>query len=432
MTRVPPQSKEAEQSVLGAMMLDNTCIPEILQIIKTDDFYQIDHRNYFALMVAMYKNHEVIDFVTLRAKYPGGIGMGNIQELIGMAEAVPSAANNAYYARIVADKSRLRQVIQVTAEIQQAAYCHFEGDVNEFVDQAASKVNKIAQGNMSETARSLSEIIPEVVESFLSPQDNSFGLPTGFTELDKKIGGLKGGELIVVAGRPSMGKSAFVCNLIEHTGATLRIPSIWFSIEMDKRQVVERIVTGAGGMTAQHLGSKMATDHDIEQFQKTISEIYEWSPIIIDDNPRAVPLTIQARVRALQKLGVGLIVIDYLQLIHVPGHENKRLEIGYITREMKRMARELNVPVILVSQLSREAERRVDHRPYLSDLRESGDIEQDADIVILLFRPDYYERDSLKHTNIAEVHVAKNRSGPTGLFELVWNGEMMKFKNRGY
>jgi len=429
--RVPPQSLEAEMCTLGSMILDVDCIGELVRIVKAENFYRHDHRLIFEALLALYEVKQAVDLVLLKdeLKRRGQLDeVGKVDYLVRLAESVPSSANAAYYARIVRDQAMLRSLISVSTEICSQAY-EAQGEVAEIIDEAEQKVFEITQQKISGQAVPIKEIMSQTFELIDQRRGSHvYGLATGFRELDELTGGLQNSEMIVVAARPSMGKTALGLNIAEYVGADSNRAVAVFSLEMAAQQLAERMLCGRAQIDSQKLRKSVLSDQEIQTMHDAAGELSE-AKIYVDDSPGLTPLELRAKARRLKlQYDIELIVIDYLQLMHSPGSESRQMEVTTISRHLKAVARELNIPVVVMSQLNRSPEGREGHRPRMSDLRESGSIEQDADVVILLHREDYYHTEpDYEKNNEAEVIVAKQRNGPTGGIQLIWSPHWTRF-----
>jgi replicative DNA helicase len=434
--KMPPQSIEAEQALLGAMLIEKEAINRALEILDEDDFYKEAHRKIFSAIVRLYERNREVDTITVSEDLRGRGDMevvggpGYLQELIN---SVLTAANAHHYAKIVKDKAIVRNLINAATQVVAQSY-EASGDVDELLDKAESVIFGATQHKASKSFSPMRDIIVdslERVEVLYQTKGAIAGIPTGFYDLDKITSGLQKSDLIVVAARPSMGKTALVLDIAQHMGIEQRLPVAIFSLEMTKEQVGLRMLCSQARINQHKLKTGQLAEEDWGKLTSAARRLSE-SPIFIDDTPNLSVLEIRAKTRRLaSKQGsLGLVVIDYLQLIRGRTKiENRQQEISEISRSLKALARELEVPVISVSQLSRAVEARTDKRPMLSDLRESGAIEQDADLVLLLMRPGYYNSKSLELKGIAEVTIAKQRNGPTGTIPLTFIEEYAKFEN---
>ena len=432
--RVPPQSLEAEMCTLGSMVLDVNCIGEIIPILRAENFYRHDHRLVYDVLLKLYDEKKTVDLVLLRdeLKRRGQLEqVGGVDYLVSLADSVPSAANAVFYAKIVRDKAMIRDLITATSEICNRAY-EDRGEAAEMLDEAEQKIFEVTQQKIVGHAVQLRDIMTKTFE-MIDQRSGSLvtGMPTGFFELDELTGGLQRGEMIVVAARPSMGKTALGLNIAEHVGADNGQAAAIFSMEMSAQALAERMLCGRGHIDSHQLRQGMLSQEDYSTLSNVTAGELSEAPIFVDDSPGLTPLELRAKARRLKlQHDIELVVVDYLQLMYTPGSESRQQEVSTISRHMKALARELNIPVVVMSQLNRSSEGREGHRPRMSDLRESGAIEQDADVVMLLHREDYYhsEKDYEK-THLAEVIIAKQRNGPTGTIELSWHPQWTRFDN---
>ena len=417
---------------LGSMVLDRDCIGEIVLILQTEQFYRQEHRLIFDALIGLYDQRKPVDIVLLRdeLKSRGQLEqVGGVDYLVSLVESVPSAVNAEYYAKIVRDKALLRNLISAAGEISLIAY-EDRGDVAETLDDAEHKIFEVTEMRVSGRAVSMRDVMARVFEVIQDREAGITGLATGFLELDELTSGLQDNEMIVVAARPSMGKTALGLNIAEHVGADNKIPVALFSLEMAAQQLAERMLCGRSHVDSQNLRKGFLSEQDYTKLQNTANELSD-APIFVDDSPGLTPLEMRAKARRLKmQYDIRLIVIDYLQLMHCPGTESRQQEVTTISRYLKALARELCLPVLVMSQLNRSPEGREGHRPRMSDLRESGAIEQDADVVMLLHREDYYHNEpDWEKTNSAELIIAKQRNGPTGNVNLLWQPHWTRFEN---
>ncbi|MEQ6290479.1 replicative DNA helicase [Vogesella sp. GCM10023246] len=439
--RTPPHSIEAEQSVLGGLLLDNSSWEKIADLLTEGDFYRHDHRLIFkhiARMVDMARPADVVTVSESLDKSNELASIGGIAYLASLAQNTPSAANIRRYGEIVRERSIMRALALVGTEIAEAAYNPQGRDAAQLLDDAEGKVFQIAES----TAKSkqgfleMPALLKEVVEriDMLYSRENPdevTGIPTGFTDLDAKTSGLQPGDLIIVAGRPSMGKTAFSMNIAEHVAVEYKAPVAVFSMEMGGAQLVMRMLGSVGRLDQHVLRTGKLGDEDWQKLTYAIGKLSE-APMYIDETPGLTALELRARARRLARQHggkLGLIVIDYLQLMSGSGRgDNRTAELGEISRGLKGLAKELQVPVIALSQLSRAVEQRTDKRPMMSDLRESGAIEQDADLIIFMYRDEYYNPDT-PDKGVAEAIIGKHRNGPVGRVRLAFIGHYAKFDN---
>lgn len=432
--RVQPNDTIAEQAVLGSMLVDKDAVISAVEILKSDDFYREDNKEIYAAMFELYSLGKHIDMITLKDQLTlrGTIDkVGGTEYIAMLIDNVPTTSNIESYVKIVEEKSIIRQLIKAANNILKLGYAQTE-EVDALVEKAEKDIFDIMQNRNSKGYASIKEILVSTfdqIEEMFQNKNKVSGLETGFVDLDSKISGLNKSDLLIVAARPAMGKSAFVLNIATFVAKSLKVPTMIFSLEMSKEQMVNRILCSESEVDSMKVKN---ADLNSEEWLKLgeasgrLSEI----PLYIDDTPGLSSAELRAKCRkAKLEKNIGLVIIDYLQLMESKNKSSSRQqEISEISRSLKILAKELSVPVIALSQLSRATESRVDHRPMLSDLRESGAIEQDADIVMFLHREDYYNADTEKK-NVAEVIIAKNRSGSTGTVELAWLGNYTKFAN---
>jgi len=434
MGRVLPQNIEAEQAVLGAILLDSDSLITAMERIGPDDFYRPAHQHIFEAMIELAEEDEPVDLVTLTARLQNKQQLeeiGGVAYLSELANAVPTAANIDYYGQIVEEKSLLRRLIRTASQIVSDGYASAD-DVGMMLNDAEARILEISQRRASNGFISIRDVLMEVferVEFLYSHKGGSTGIPSGFNDLDKMTSGFQRSDLIIVAARPSVGKTAFALNIAQNVGVRAKETVAIFSLEMGAAQLVQRMICAEANVDATRLRSGFLEGDDWEKLTMAIGSLSE-ADIYIDDSPSVTVADIRAKCRRLkQEKGLGMILIDYLQLIQGRGKgDNRQQEVSEISRTLKQIARELNVPVIALSQLSRGVEQRQDKRPMMSDLRESGSIEQDADIVAFLYRDDYYDKESEKK-NIIEIIIAKQRNGPVGTVELAFLKNFNKFVN---
>lgn len=432
--RVPPQNIEAEQSVIGSMLLDKDVIPGILEILKSEDFYRDGHREIFEAITDLFDRGEAIDLITVsdELKQRGSLdAVGGLEYLTDMATGVPTTANARHYAKIVEEKSLLRKLIKASSEILSMGYEASE-EVSIVLDKAEKSIFDILQKRNVQGFTSIKDALIDTynrLEELYNNKTFITGVPSGFTDLDHKTAGFQNSDLILVAARPAMGKTAFALNIALYAAVNKKIPVAIFSLEMSKEQLVSRMLCSEAMVDSQKIRTGRLDDEDWKKLARATGPLSE-APIYIDDTPGTSVMEIRAKCRRLKlEKGLGLAVIDYLQLMQGRGKaENRQQEISEISRSLKILAKEINIPVIALSQLSRAPEQRTDHRPIMSDLRESGAIEQDADLIMFLYRDDYYNENTEKK-NVVEVILAKHRNGSTGTVELRWFGEYTKFVN---
>ena len=426
--KVPPHDVEAEQAVIGSMLTDNEAVTSSIEVLKESDFYREDNKIIFSAMLNLYNRSEPIDLITVKSELEamGKIDqVGGIEYLAELPEKVPTTANASKYINIVHEKSILRNLIKTANEIIELGYDPTE-NVEDIMDGAEKKIFNLIQDRDQKGYTHIKDILVESftkLEELYNRKQNITGLPTGFVDLDNRTAGLHGSEFILIAARPAMGKSAFVLNIATNVALRANVPVAIFSLEMSKDQMVNRILCSEAMVDSNKLRTGKLEEDDWAKLAGTIGPLSD-AGIYIDDTPGISIMEIRARCRKMKlEKNIGLVIIDYLQLVQASNKRNgsREQDIAEISRSLKILAKELNIPVIALSQLSRAVEQRPDHRPMLSDLRESGSIEQDADIVMFLYRDDYYHEDSDKK-NIAEVIIAKQRSGSTGTVDLGWLG----------
>ncbi|HEY1212675.1 MAG TPA: replicative DNA helicase [Bryobacteraceae bacterium] len=432
--RVPPQNIEAEQAVLGAILLQGEALITAMERVTSDDFYRGAHQRIFEAIVELAEEQEPVDLITLTARLSDKQQLeeiGGVTYLSQLANAVPTAANVDYYAAIVEEKSMLRRLIRTATQIVSDGYANSE-DVGAMLSEAEARILEISQRRTSSGFVSIRDVLMEVferVEHLYSHKGGSTGIPSGFVDLDKMTSGFQRSDLIILAARPSVGKTAFALNVAQNVGVRAKETVAIFSLEMGAAQLVTRMICAEANVDANRMRTGFLEGDDWEKLTMAIGALSE-ANIYIDDTPSITVADIRAKCRRLQQeKGLGMILIDYLQLIAGRGKgDNRQQEVSEISRTLKQIARELNVPVIALSQLSRGVEQRQDKRPMMSDLRESGSIEQDADIVAFLYRDDYYDKESEKK-NIIEIIIAKQRNGPVGTVELAFLKQFNKFVN---
>jgi len=429
--RLPPHSIEAEQCLLASMMLDKDIVGQCVQIVNRDSFYQADNQIIFEAIVKLYEQNRPVDAILVREeliKRQLWEEIGGKEYLATILNSVPSAAHGAHYAGIVREKALLRQLIAASNDILRDAYApHEQSDI--VLDKAEKRIFEIAEQKVGGQMIPLETVLHEVFE--MIENRGQRGLETGFMELDDMLNGLQKGEMIIVAARPSMGKTALAMNMVEALAADQMLPTAIFSLEMSKQQLAQRMLCSRGSIDSHKLRKGMLQAHEYQKLASVVGELAK-APIWVDDSPGMTILDLRAKARRLKlQHDVKCIMIDYMQLMDNPGPESRQQQISEISRGVKSVARELNIPVICLSQLNRATEGRDGHRPRMSDLRESGSIEQDADVVMLLHREDYYRMSEPDFVpdNIAELIVAKQRNGPTGTVKLTFDNKSTRFRN---
>jgi replicative DNA helicase len=429
--KLPPHSIEAEMCLLGSMMLDKEIVGQAVQIVDRDAFYQADHQIIFDTLLKLYEQNKNIDAIIVREELvKRGLyeEIGGRDYLAAILNKVPSAAHGAHYAGVVREKALLRQLIAASNDILRDAYAPHE-QAEHVLDKAEKRIFEIAEKKVSGAMVPMEDVLHEVFE--MIENRGQRGIETGFFELDDMMNGLQNGEMVIVAARPSMGKTAIAMNMIEHIAADSRLPCAIFSLEMSKQQLAQRMLCSRGEIDAHKLRKGLLQAHEYAHLANVVGELAK-APIWVDDSPGLTPLDLRAKARRLKlQHDVKCIMIDYMQLMDNPGVESRQQQISEISRGVKAVARELSIPVICLSQLNRASEGRDGHRPRMSDLRESGSIEQDADVIMLLHREDYYRMSEpdFQPDNIAEVIIAKQRNGPTGTVKLTFLNKATRFAN---
>ena len=436
MKRVLPHSIEAEQSVIGSMLMDKEAIVSASEIVTPADFYQNQYGVMFEAMVELFNEGKPVDLITLQDRLkekdvpPEVSSLDVVRDII---TTVPTSANVKSYANIVREKAVLRRLIKVTEEIANTCYVGKEPLEQIMADTEKSVFNLLQSRSSGDFVpiRQVALNVLEKIEIASKTQGTVTGIPTGFIDLDYKTSGMQPSDFVLIAARPSMGKTAFVLNLVDHVAVKKGLPCMVFSLEMSKEQLVNRMLAMESNVDSQKLRTGSLTDSDWDAVVEGIGVIGN-SKLIIDDTPGISITELRSKCRKMKlEYGLSMVIIDYLQLMSGSGSrnsDNRQQEISEISRSLKALAREMSAPVIALSQLSRACETRTDHRPMLSDLRESGAIEQDADVVMFLYRDDYYNKDT-DMPNIAEVIIAKQRNGPIGTVNLLWQPEFTKFVN---
>ena len=434
--KIPPHDVEAEQAILGCMLTDKDSVISAMEVLKEDDFYREDNKAIYSAMLTLYGKAEPIDIITVKAELVENgkfDQVGGLEYLAVLPEKVPTTTNIDKYIKIVEEKSLLRNLIRTANDMIAAGYNQTE-DVEDIMNVAEKKIFDILQNKNSKGYASIKDVLVGTfaeLERLYNQKGYITGVETGFNDLDMKTSGFHKSDLIIIAARPAMGKSAFAINIATHAAVSNNVPVVIFNLEMSKEQVANRILCSEAMVDSNKIRTGKIDDNEWIKLANASGRLAD-APIYIDDTPGISVTEIRAKCRKLKlEKDIGLVVIDYLQLVQGSGKRligSREQEISEISRSLKILAKELDIPVIALSQLSRGAEKRDDKRPMLSDLRESGAIEQDADIVMFLYRDDYYNQDSEKK-NIAEVILAKHRGGSTGTVELGWMGNYTKFVN---
>jgi replicative DNA helicase len=434
--RLPPHSVEAEQAVLGGLLLDNTAWDRVSGLIADSDFYRRDHRLIYRGIAELVERSEPADAVTLadHLQQTGQLqDVGGLAYLGSLARDTPTAANIGAYADIVRERAVLRRLIEVGGEIASSAYDTQGRTAEQLVESAEQRVFEMAErGQRRAGIVALKSILPATIDridALYHKEGDLSGVATGFKELDRMTDGLQNGDLIIVAGRPSMGKTTFAVNIAEFAAIKQNIRTVVYSMEMSAEALAMRLISSIGRVDHSQLRAGRFPDEDWSRITAAVNQLTN-APIYIDETPALTPGELRSRSRRLKREhGLGLIVIDYLQLMQVPGtKENRATEISEISRSVKALAKELKVPIIALSQLNRSVEQRTEKRPVMSDLRESGALEQDADVIAFIYREEVYDKDTARR-GIADIIIAKQRNGPTGDFMLTFRGEHTRFEN---
>ena len=434
--RTPPQDVEAEQSVLGGMLLSKDAIADVVEEVRSTDFYRPAHAQVFDAIVDLYGRGEPADAITVGAELTkiGALGrIGGVSYLHTLISSVPTAANAGYYAKIVSERATLRRLVEAGTRVVQMGYGAAKdsgGDVNDIVDRAQQAVYDVTERRTAEDYTVLEHLMQptlDEIDAISSRSGGLAGVPTGFRDLDELTNGLHGGQMIVVAARPAIGKSTLGLDLARSCSIKGKMASVIFSLEMSKSEIVMRLISAEARVPLNHMRSGGMTDDDWSRVSRRMGEVAE-APLFIDDSPNMTMMEIRAKARRLkQRHDLKLIIVDYLQLMSSPKKtENRQQEVSELSRSLKLLAKELDVPLVAISQLNRGAESRTDKRPQMSDLRESGAIEQDADMVILLHREDAYEKESPR-AGEADFLVVKHRNGPTRDITVAFQGHYSRF-----
>ncbi|OGQ22667.1 MAG: replicative DNA helicase [Deltaproteobacteria bacterium RIFCSPLOWO2_02_FULL_44_10] len=432
--KIPPQNIEAEQAVLGAMLLDNESIHRAIELVQPLDFYRETHRHIYEAILSLYQRNEPADLVTLTSELKNKKlleSIGGATFIATLVDAVPTAANIVPYCRIIHEKAIVRRLIEGATKIVSQGYDH-HGDTDEFLDRAEQMIFDVAERRAKQGFSPVKEIVKDsfkAIEQLYEKRELITGLPTGFKELDRLTAGFQRSDLIIIAGRPSMGKTAFALNIVESAAIDTHKICAVFSLEMSKEQLVQRMLCSRALVDASKLRGGFLAESDWPKLTRAAGLLSEAS-IFIDDTPALTVLEVRAKARRLQREhGIDMIIVDYLQLMRGVGRvESREREISEISRSLKALAKEVNVPVIALSQLNRGVESRQDKRPQLSDLRESGSIEQDADVVAFIYRDEMYNPDS-PDAGKAEIIIGKQRNGPTGRVMLAFRSHLTRFDN---
>ena len=432
--KVPPQNIEAEMAVLGSLLIDEAAVSAAIEFLDVDSFYKDIHRRIFEAILDLYNANKAIDLITLTDELKRKSMLeeiGGVSFLTALANSVPTAANINHYISIVKEKSTLRALITNSTRIVSSCY-EGEGNIDEIVDNAEKLIFEVRDRRPRANFFHLKEIIKDSIEKIdmlYQKKSHVTGIPTGFIDFDLKTAGLQPSDFIVIAGRPSMGKSALAISIAEYASVAEKVPLVIFSLEMSKEQLVQRMLCAHARVDAHKVRTGYLAPSDWPRLTAAAGKLSE-APIFIDDTPAISVMELRAKARRFKaQQDIQLIILDYMQLMRGSGNpDSRQQEISDISRALKELARELRVPVVAISQLSRAVESRADHRPQLSDLRESGAIEQDADVVVLILREDYYNPTS-DNQGMAEIIIAKQRNGPVGSLRLAFIKEYTRFEN---
>ena len=435
--KIPPQNLEAEQSVLGSVLLEPEALSRVLEVMAGDDFYREAHRKIFSSMLDLFRKGTPVDLITLTEilQNKGQLDeIGGASYLTSLTDAIPSAIHVDVYARIIREKSILRRLINRATEIASKGYS-FTGDAEDLLDEAEKIIFEISEDKINPLVYPLSLVIKESMpdhRKFIDRKEMVTGVPSGFTQLDKLTSGFQNSDLVIIAGRPSMGKTAFALNIARNAAVDYEVPVVVFSLEMSRQQLAIRMICSEAKVDSNKVRTGFFGDREWPKLTAAAGHLSD-APIFIDDSPTMTVLQMRAKARRLKaEQGLGLVVIDYLQLMKGrEGSERREQEISEISRSLKALAKELNIPVIALSQLNRRPEGRDDKKPVLADLRESGAIEQDADVICFIFREEMYDENS-KHKGIAEILLRKHRNGPTGSVPLKFFNEQTRFEDLAF
>jgi replicative DNA helicase len=433
LTRIPPHSEEAEKSLLGAVILDGDALSEVMTLVRAEDFYVTAHAKIYQACENLYTKGTRIDHTLILEELRG---LGDLEKIGGeaylahLAALVPSSAGAEDYARVVSDKSVLRSLIGTCTQIQSSAY---GGGVpgDELLDWAEGQVFALSRGAADQETVGIRSILNEAFEeinALMAGSGTGTGIPTGYFEIDEKTSGFGRGDLVIVAGRPSMGKTTFANCMVDHIAVVEKLPVLYFSIEVSRQHLVRNMLCSRARVELQRVRRGALDKEEVEKLTRAAGELME-APVFVDDTAGANVLQMRAKARRIkQKHGLGLVVVDYLQLMETGRAENRQQEIAQISRQLKAMARELDLPVVALSQLNRSVDSREDRRPRMSDLRESGALEQDADLIMFMYR-EYQYKPTEENRHQAEVIIAKQRNGPTGIVPLNFFGHFLRFEN---
>ena len=434
--KVPPQNIEAEQSILSAILIDNNTLPEVLEILSEKDFYREVHQKIFSAMVDLFERSEPADLITVTniLKEKGQLeSVGGATYLSELVDTVPMATNATHYAKIIHEKATMRRLIERAASITSRCF-EDRGDMEEILDFAERSIFEISEDKVKPAFHSLADILTDTYKAVEQAYENKVlvtGVPTGYHELDQLTSGFQPGDLVIIAGRPSMGKTALALNITQNATAATGTPSAIFSLEMSKEQLSLRLLSSEARVDSSKMRGGFLKESDLARINRAAGSLYDL-PVFIDDSAAISALEIRAKARRMKmEKGLGFVIIDYLQLMRGRASaERRELEISEISRSLKALAKELHIPVVALSQLNRKVEDRTNKRPVLSDLRESGAIEQDADVIMFIYRDEVYNTEpDNPNRGIAEVHLAKQRNGPIGTVKLTFLDHCTRFED---
>jgi replicative DNA helicase len=434
--RLPPQNLEAEQCVLGSMLLDRECIGDVLLFLTAKDFYMPSHSEVFSALVDLFERNEPVDLLlcTEELKRREKLELvGGVELIVSLMESVPSAAHSEAYAKLVRQAAERRSLVAAANAILKDAYTSPMSDTDELLDRAERSIFAVAQDRGGDSATSMHDLVREALSRIDRLQDGEVvtgGLPTHYSDLDKLLNGLKPGSLYIIAGRPSMGKSSFATSILSNVCIRDKTPAVLFTLEVTKEQVAENMLCSNAAVDAHRLMRGELSNEEYARVPVSAGKLSQ-APLFVDDTPGITMTRLRAKARRLKsRHDIGIILVDYLQLMTLGDRaESRQVEISMISASLKQLARELKVPVVALSQLNRGVEQRQDKRPLMGDLRESGSLEQDADAILLLYRREYYFPEDVAAKGKADVIVAKNRNGPTGSIELNFHASWMRFEN---
>lgn len=431
--KIPPQNIQAEQSVLGAMLLDKNAIVQVVEILSPDSFYKEAHKNIFEAILSLFDRNEPVDLVTVteEMRKTGKLdSVGGSVYLSDLLNAVPTAANVAYYARLVEEKAILRRLIESSTQIINDCFDE-KNSVDFILDNSEKLILDIAMKKAKQGFYKIDAVLKDVLDNLdklYNKKEALTGVPSGFPDLDKYTAGFQNSDLIILAARPSVGKTALALNIVQNASVKYKIPVAMFSLEMSREVLCQRLLCSDAEIDSQKIRTASLSEAGWKRLMRSLERLSQ-APIFIDDTPLLTAMEMRAKARRMKKEhNIGLIIVDYLQLMQGK-NENRVQDVSEIARSLKTLARELDIPVLALSQLSRAIEQRQDRMPRLSDLRESGEIEQTADLVLFIHRDDYYNPNSEK-SNLAQIIIAKHRNGPTGQVELVFRKEFTKFESK--